>query len=348
MTLTWANGRQLSTLTKSGSTYSYNYDIDGNRTKKVANGVTTEYYLNEGTIVAEKAGSNVIRYLFDENGDRFGLEYNGSKYVYLFNAQGDVVAIVNSSNQLVAKYAYDAWGKLLSITGSAASTVGAANPIRYRGYYYDTETGLYYLNSRYYDPQTGRFINADSEDILQVQDDLFDKNLFAYCDNNPIMREDHGGERWSWKTFFGGVAVVAAVVAVAAFTVASGGTAAVAIAGVIGVKTATVTAAATTVAAYSCAYGVAAGIGYGVASNSRGSNYRYATNNNRGKQKGKEFRGGSKKTRDKWFGNNDKNFQKWYERYGKKYYNDGFDIDSRSEMEMLYDIWKILGRPRMK
>ena len=62
---------------------------------------------------------------------------------------------------------------------------------------------------------------ADSEDILQVQDDLFDKNLFAYCDNNPIMREDHGGERWSWKTFFAGVAVVTAVVAVAAFTVAS-------------------------------------------------------------------------------------------------------------------------------
>ena len=84
MTLTWANGRQLATLTKSGATSSYSYDINGNRIKKVANGVTTEYYLNEGTIVAEKAGSNVIRYLFDENGDRFGLEYNGSKYVYLF------------------------------------------------------------------------------------------------------------------------------------------------------------------------------------------------------------------------------------------------------------------------
>ena len=212
MTLTWQNGRQqLATLTKGGATSSYSYDINGNRTKKVANGVTTEYYLNEGTIVAEKAGSNVIRYLFDENGDRFGLEYNGSKYVYLFNAQGDVVAIVNSSNQLVAKYAYDAWGKLLSITGSAASTVGAANPIRYRGYYYDTETGLYYLNSRYYDPQTGRFINADSEDILQVQDDLFDKNLFAYCDNNPIMREDHGGDLWGVLAGFGAKAVFGAL-----------------------------------------------------------------------------------------------------------------------------------------
>ena len=191
MTLTWANGRQLATLTKSGATSSYSYDINGNRTKKVANGVTTEYYLNEGTIVAEKAGSNVIRYLFDENGDRFGLEYNGSKYVYLFNAQGDVVAIVNSSNQLVAKYAYDAWGKLLSITGSAASTVGAANPIRYRGYYYDTETGFYLTGTRYYDPVVGRFINADS--TVSTGQGLIGTNMFAYCGNNPICRYDPTG-----------------------------------------------------------------------------------------------------------------------------------------------------------
>ena len=147
--------------------------------------------MKEGTSVAEKAGSNVIRYLFDENGDRFGLEYNGSKYVYLFNAQGDVVAIVNSSNQLVAKYAYDAWGKLLSITGSAASTVGAANPIRYRGYYYDTESGLYYLNSRYYDPETGRFLNADG--LLGANGDILSYNQFAYCSNNPIIYYDHEG-----------------------------------------------------------------------------------------------------------------------------------------------------------
>ena len=195
MTLTWANGRQLSTLTKRGSTYSYNYDIDGNRTKKVANGVTTEYYLNEGTIVAEKAGSNVIRYLFDENGDRFGLEYNGSKYVYLFNAQGDVVAIVNSSNQLVAKYAYDAWGKLLSITGSAASTVGAANPIRYRGYYYDTETGFYATGTRYYDPVVGRWINSDGVGLLSYGlENLTQYNMFTYCFNNPVMYYDPTGE----------------------------------------------------------------------------------------------------------------------------------------------------------
>ncbi len=82
------------------------------------------------TIVAEKAGSNVICYLFDENGDRFGFEYNGSKYVCLFNAQGDVVAIVNSSNQLVAKYAYDAWGKLLN-TDSDSPAPAVVNSIRY-------------------------------------------------------------------------------------------------------------------------------------------------------------------------------------------------------------------------
>ena len=162
--------------------------------------------MNEGTIVAEKAGSNVIRYLFDENGDRFGLEYNGSKYVYLFNAQGDVVAIVNSSNQLVAKYAYDAWGKLLSITGSAASTVGAANPIRYRGYYYDTETGFYATGTRYYDPVVGRFINADTTDVLEVdQDSMVENNLFAYCLNNPInMADDTGELAWFVAAAIGG------------------------------------------------------------------------------------------------------------------------------------------------
>ena len=115
MTMTWTNGRQLSTLTKGGATSSYSYDTNGNRTKKVANGVTTEYYLNEGTIVAEKRGSDVIRYLFDENGGRYGFELNGAKYYYVFNGQGDVVAIANAIANEIARYTYDSWGRLLSV-----------------------------------------------------------------------------------------------------------------------------------------------------------------------------------------------------------------------------------------
>ena len=211
MTLTWANGRQLATLTKSGATSSYSYDINGNRIKKVANGVTTEYYLNEGTIVAEKKGSNIIRYLFDENGGRFGFEYNGARYYYAFNGQGDVVSISNALSNEVARYTYDSWGKLLSVKDYSgndksgdASFVGNINPIRYKGYYYDTESGLYYLNSRYYDPETGRFLNADG--LLGANGDILSYNLFAYCSNNPVNFSDPSGYGfWSWLTgLFGG------------------------------------------------------------------------------------------------------------------------------------------------
>ena len=130
MTLTWQNGRQLATLTKGGATSSYSYDINGNRTKKVANGTTTEYYLNEGTIVAEKKGSNIIRYLFDENGGRFGFEYNGARYYYAFNGQGDVIGITDPRGVLAVSYTYDAWGKLLS-TGGDSPAPAVVNSIRY-------------------------------------------------------------------------------------------------------------------------------------------------------------------------------------------------------------------------
>ena len=126
------------------------------------------------------------------------VNYNGTEYFYLKNAQGDVTGIVDAAGTQVVAYTYDAWGKLLSTTGSMAGTLGEYNPLRYRGYVYDTETGLYYLNSRYYNPETGRFINADAESLITASPDsaTWDKNLFAYCDNNPIVRVDNGGNWW--------------------------------------------------------------------------------------------------------------------------------------------------------
>ena len=110
---------------------------------------------------------------------------------------GDVVRILNASGAEVVSYAYDAWGKVLSVSGSLSSTVGAANPFRYRGYYYDTETGWYYLNSRYYDPNVGRFLSPDNANLLLASPRaLTDKNLYAYCDNNPVMRTDDNGDFW--------------------------------------------------------------------------------------------------------------------------------------------------------
>jgi len=105
-----------------------------------------------------------------------------------------VTGIVDSSANTVVEYSYDAWGKLLTTTGSKADTIGKLNPFLYRGYYFDAETGLHYLNSRYYDAQTGRFTNADDTDILlEDQDNLTEHNLFAYCLNNPVNMADDDG-----------------------------------------------------------------------------------------------------------------------------------------------------------
>ena len=116
--------------------------------------------------------------------------------MYRRNLMGDVTHIYNMSGKLCAKYVYDAWGnhKVVDASGNETTDkthIGNINPIRYRGYYYDVETGLYYLNSRYYDPEVGRFINADTTDVLEnAQYDINGLNLYAYCDNNPVAGRD--------------------------------------------------------------------------------------------------------------------------------------------------------------
>jgi len=116
----------------------------------------------------------------------------------MYNVQGDVIGLTDLNSNVVALYVYDSWGKPLSITdvngndiGGNASHVANINPLRYRGYYWDSETGLYYLNSRYYDPETGRFINADG--LLQTGQGLLSANMFAYCLNNPVNMSDSNG-----------------------------------------------------------------------------------------------------------------------------------------------------------
>ena len=124
---------------------------------------------------------------------------NAGRYFFAKNLEGDVVAIYDTSGTLKARYFYLAYGEavVLNLNGSDnydATFIGNVNPFRYRGYYYDTETSLYYLNSRYYDPETGRFINADDASMLMLgMSTLGGTNLFAYCLNNPIMETDPSG-----------------------------------------------------------------------------------------------------------------------------------------------------------
>ena len=200
-TFTWERGRKLATATTAeGTAVSYLYNDSGIRTRKTVNGTATDYFLDGSKIIAEKTGNNTTWYYYDGDGTREAIEYNGNVYYYFYNAQGDVMGLYDNNLNVVVNYTYDSWGNVASITGSLASTLGQDNPFRYRGYYFDSETGLYYLNSRYYDAGVGRLINTDTYEILGKQDNLYDKNLFAYCDNNPISRVDVSGA--VWETIF--------------------------------------------------------------------------------------------------------------------------------------------------
>ena len=199
-TFTWGGGRQLTGITKGDNTISYTYNDSGIRTSKTVNGVRTDYYLNGTAIIMQKTGDNVIWYTYDENGNIAGMSYNGSDYWFYRNAQNDVIGIIDSSGAVIAKYTYDDWGKITAVTdgqgndiSSNATHIANINPIRYRGYYYDTETGLYYLQSRYYDAEVGRFVSSDG--VIDNRG-IITHNLFLYCCNNPIIRFDPSGKFW--------------------------------------------------------------------------------------------------------------------------------------------------------
>ncbi|MFA9397789.1 MAG: RHS repeat domain-containing protein [Clostridiaceae bacterium] len=119
------------------------------------------------------------------------MNLNGVEYYYVRNAQGDIIGLIDKNGNEVVTYSYDSWGKLISIDGTLKDTVGVKNPYRYRGYRYDSETGLYYLQSRYYNPEWGRFINADG--IIGQTGNLLGHNMFSYCRNNPVNLSDPTG-----------------------------------------------------------------------------------------------------------------------------------------------------------
>ena len=191
-TFTWTKGRQLASATVDGKQVSYTYDMSGVRTSKTVNGTTYNYTTLSGKVMRQTWGNKSLEFVYDDGNQPFAMIYNDGStstlYYYVLNAQGDVIALLNSAGALVASYNYGAWGNY-SVHGADgkkttdATFIGHINPLRYRGYYYDRETRLYYLQSRYYDFANCRFINADG--LLGITTFL-GCNLFSYCNNNPI------------------------------------------------------------------------------------------------------------------------------------------------------------------
>ena len=199
-------GRQLTGATAGGYTYTFTYGDDGVRTSKVKSGAKTVYYYDGSKLVAEERSNATFIYLYDAEGSPIGFRARNHTYasgtwdVYWYekNLQGDVISVYNNAGTKLVSYKYDAWGNFSPQEhNNGDETLAWQNPITYRGYYYDSDISLYVLGTRYYDPVIGRFISPDAYDVVSVTPlDLTDKNLYAYCDNNPVMRVDSEGEFW--------------------------------------------------------------------------------------------------------------------------------------------------------
>ena len=218
-TFTWTKGRQLASATVDGKQVSYTYDMSGVRSGKqvytTSNQRTTTYTYTtlSGKVMRQQwetrnsddtvyQAMQSLEFVYDDGNQPFAMIYNDGStstlYYYVLNAQGDVIALLNADGTIAASYNYGAWGNYSVHDNKGAKNtsptfIGHINPLRYRGYYYDRETRLYYLQSRYYDFANCRFINADGVVTTNVAEFL-ECNMFAYCTNNPINFSDEDGK----------------------------------------------------------------------------------------------------------------------------------------------------------
>ena len=187
---TWEHGRQLATMFDGTATWTNTYNSDGLRTSRTDGTTTYTYIYETGRLSAIKRNDLNMWIIYDDHGP-VTIRYGSGTFHYVTNPQGDVMAIVDANGSKLVEYTYDAWGKVTSITGDFAYNLGIHNPILYRGYVYDHETQLYYCQSRYYDPEIGRWLNADA--FASTGQGFTGNNMFAYCNNNPVNYSDLSG-----------------------------------------------------------------------------------------------------------------------------------------------------------
>ena len=205
-TYEWAVGRQLKKMSREGQSLSFKYDHNGMRVQKVLEHSwypETTNYTYHGKLLThtevaytdfdEVEHTDKLHFFYDAQSRPAKVRFNGTIYTYLHNLQGDIVGILDNNGNLVVEYKHDAWGKLLSTTGSLADTLGVRNPFRYRSYVYDEETELYYLRSRFYNSEVLRFINVDG--IVGAIASALPANMFMYCDDSPVIKSDANGHQ---------------------------------------------------------------------------------------------------------------------------------------------------------
>ena len=193
----------MQSATKGNTTWTYTYNADGLRTGKSNGSTTYSYKWNENRQLSSMVcGTSSAWFYYDHEGKPLYMEYADGNdecsgiYRYILNLQGDVVGLYDLTRDCMAMtYTYDAWGRELSWSTLNSGYAGLlyGNPLTYRGYIYDRETGFYYLQSRYYDPTIGRFLNADDTDYLGASGTLLSWNLFAYCENSVVYARDPQG-----------------------------------------------------------------------------------------------------------------------------------------------------------
>lgn len=207
-------GKSLGWTNRRVSSYKgieFSYDGQGRR---IAKGNISYIYDSQGRLLKQ---SNDLEFFYDHSGVS-SVKHDGKTYFYRKDILGNIIALLDTSGAVVVKYTYDAWGYngVSDINGNVISDenhIGNLNPFRYRGYYYDTETELYFLKTRYYDPEVGRFISPDSIEYLDPET-INGLNLYAYCNNNPVSNVDPNGNKW-WHWLIGAIIIIGLGVATA-------------------------------------------------------------------------------------------------------------------------------------
>ena len=220
MTCTWNLTRLLTSVKDGTNTINFEYDIFGRRTRKFCNDSETVFEYDENNLIRQIHNGKTTEFIYGKNGI-VGFVYNNKTYYFRKNIFGDVERIYNDNGTVVGRYSYSAFGECEIKLDT--DNIASLNPIRYRGYYFDDELGLYYLQSRYYDPEIGRFISADSIEYADPEH-VNGLNLYAYCNNNPVTNVDPNGNKW-WNWVLGGLLAVTSIVVTVA---TAGATAAIA------------------------------------------------------------------------------------------------------------------------